>query len=539
MVPFVQVFLLEDLGCTKTFVGVLMVVNGVANIIFTWFWGYLSDKFGRKPFVNICAAYVIITPLVWIFVNPGNYMVLLLLLYFISGIFWAGLNINIFTLLMGLVPDEGKSKYFAGFYITVGLSGAVAPVIGGILMELVGSVNLGLFVLTNFQLILVLAFLLRCGAYVLLLKVREPEEVSTGYVLKQFRMTNPFKVFINLFLFSSNVSQPKKVAIIKRLGETGSPLVVDELLTSLDDASHEVREEAIRALGKVKHGKAVEPLIERLDDHSSEIRSLAARALGDIQDSRSVPPLMKKLDSPDGKMRSEAADALGNIGDLAAFPKIIERLKADKDPQVVVSTAGALGKLGRLSAIWEILPILRRTDNPTIRQELATAIGNLLGRHGEFYELLQEDQQFAGSGCSRMLEAFFRSVSRIVESRSTTLADREKITECIMQALNQQDHSEVARQANVVCQRVIFQFLCRVSEEQRWPRESWRDVVYAGYLKQLEGLSTVDHRLVNNAWYVLHMAQDEKNGCAEETLLVFYALRNVGERVRELYMRKE
>lgn len=538
-IPFTQILLLENLSCSKSYIGFMVLLNGISNILFTWIFGYLSDKFSRKPFLIICAFVLTFAPLVWIFVTPSNYNAILIPFYIISGVFWAGLNISVFTLLLSLVPDAGKSKYYALFYITVGLGGAVAPIAGGLILKYISVVAIGSLIVSNYQLIFFIGFLIRIIAMGVVFKVHEPAEVSTGYVLKQFRMTNPFKVFINLFLFSSNVSETKKAAIVRKLGETRSPLVVDELMASLDDTSSEVRKEAIRALGHVGDRRVVDLLLDRLNDQSKEVQELAVDALGELKDERSINSLLEKLDSEDSKIRSIATEALGKIGNYRAVEKIREVLRQDTNLEVVTSSAKALSRIGEIQAIWEILPILRKTDEGPIRRELATAVGNLLGKHGEFYSLLKEEEELMGSGCSRMLDEYFKDVRIPIGKTHTLIMERDKVISMIIASYNDAQVAETLVLLNALNQRILYQSLQMIATKQGWPQSLRQEIVFAGHIQKSEKLEGIDYRLSTNAWLIYHLADDVKELSKTEVLLAFYALRNLGKRLYKLYKREE
>jgi hypothetical protein len=129
------------------------------------------------------------------------------------------------------------------------------------------------------------------------------------------------------------------------LGLIGDSRAVDPLIGTLKDADFELREEAAHALGLIGDSRAVDPLIGALKDSNSDIRRDAAYALGYIRDPRTVEPLVAALKDPDSGVKRGAAEALGKTKDPRAVEPLIATLK-DSDTSVKLGAAKALGEIG-------------------------------------------------------------------------------------------------------------------------------------------------------------------------------------------------
>ena len=130
-------------------------------------------------------------------------------------------------------------------------------------------------------------------------------------------------------------------SVVRALGGTNDPRVVEPLLRALDDAA--VRDSAAIALGELKDPRAVEPLVRTLKDQNHSGGSSAAAALIKLG-SPSVEPLAKALNDTDQDVRRLAVIALGEIKDPQAIEALTERLK-DESPEVRQTAQEAIEKI--------------------------------------------------------------------------------------------------------------------------------------------------------------------------------------------------
>jgi HEAT repeat protein/predicted NACHT family NTPase len=160
------------------------------------------------------------------------------------------------------------------------------------------------------------------------------------------------------------------------LGYIASDKAVGPLLEALSDQDSAVRWSAAMALRNIPSEKAVDRLVNALSDSNADVRYHAASALGQIGSDRAVEPLIMLLTSDaDPKSRSSAAYALSNIKSKKALVPLIECL-ADPDPQVRTGVAYALGSTYSEEAIG---PLTERfgDDVPGVREAVAVALGRI------------------------------------------------------------------------------------------------------------------------------------------------------------------
>ena len=206
---------------------------------------------------------------------------------------------------------------------------------------------------------------------------------------------------------------PRATRALRTMERADDDLPAADIIDRLDDADHEVREEAARALGRIRSPEAVEPLIRHLQDPGSTIRPQAARALGQIGDRRAIEALTECLASGSVELQEACAEALGDVGGRMPIRRLIRLLGEQRHERVIVSGAEAVSEHGIVEAAWEILPRMHSTKNPVLRRQLAIAIGNLLGRPGEFYPYLTGERAQEGRRLGTLVRCARRAMAAV------------------------------------------------------------------------------------------------------------------------------
>jgi HEAT repeat protein len=233
------------------------------------------------------------------------------------------------------------------------------------------------------------------------------------------------------------------------------PKTAARLVALLDDAEPAVRREAALALGRFGGDSAVEALLARLDDPDSDLQAEVVMALGLTGDARAAAPLLAKLTSPNEIIREYAAHALGELQRPEVAQALMELVRRDPSPNVFGRGALALARLGALDAVWEIMPRMHQSHNVGLRRQLAMAVGNLIGRPGEFYDLLNEEIHKPGS---RVID--------ITRNTATVLRRKAKRSQAGPQA-DQAPHLLIsAQQAELAAEEFEFQRYDLALEQQ-------------------------------------------------------------------------
>ncbi|MBN1421988.1 MAG: MFS transporter, partial [Planctomycetes bacterium] len=402
--PFFYPFLLRDLDMGYLQIALYFeLVQYVAFAVSYWVWGYFIDRFGNKPVLLVCSAGIVTVSLIYLPTARGLLWPLAVM-SIVSGTCWAGQQIALVNLQIGLPPRESRASYIAAFLLATGLASVLGCVTGGAIATIFADLRatfLG-FPFSEYKLLFILSSALRLLPLIPLARLEEAGCKPVGYVLRAFRTPHPFKLFYALHSIDRAERETDHRRAIRTLASARSILASDRLLEAAADPDPEVRHEAIEGLARLRDPEVSDELIEKLREASHEIRSAAAETLGRTRDPGSIPLLLRQLQSPDPDIRQGAAAALGEIGDPAAAVSLRERLATETDPGVAAAVARALGQFGSLQGIASLLPLLERTADELVRSQIGIAIGNIVGDPGTFYGILARERRTTGSGGQRL-----------------------------------------------------------------------------------------------------------------------------------------
>ncbi|MCJ7817266.1 MAG: MFS transporter, partial [Candidatus Thorarchaeota archaeon] len=151
--PFFTVYLLSDLDIGLPFVTILVALTSLVSIIFFRFWGRLSDRFSNKSILQVSAPLYIIATVMWTFTPVARvYSVLiplLLLIHLISGFAAAGVNLASANIGLKLAPRGESTAYLAARGSIVAVAGSIAPLIGGVLGDILSRYTLSLTIIED------------------------------------------------------------------------------------------------------------------------------------------------------------------------------------------------------------------------------------------------------------------------------------------------------------------------------------------------------------------------------------------------------
>lgn len=209
MAPYTPVFLLKEISLNQYTIGIYIALFTLTHITTTMIWGNISDRFGHRPVLVICVLAVSFIPLGFAITTPRNYWLIMPILHLIAGIFWAGIGLSLFNLLMALLPEKGKSKFVSSFFLLCGIFGVIGPLVGALIMDVFRkfSISISGLPITNYSMLFVFAVILRIFAFVMLMRVRVSGEISAPALVRQFRPINPFMAFANLSMAVRTFSQ--------------------------------------------------------------------------------------------------------------------------------------------------------------------------------------------------------------------------------------------------------------------------------------------------------------------------------------------
>ena len=135
---------------------------------------------------------------------------------------------------------------------------------------------------------------------------------------------------------------------IRVLGKVGGQVVLQHLVSLLQDSSPDIRSAAVSALGDIRSWSTTASLLPLLQDDVLVVRATTAQALGKIGDPSALSALEKSLSSAEhyhrGQslwIRSHFVKAMGSIRDKKAYPALFRALD-DADKSVARAAIEAL-----------------------------------------------------------------------------------------------------------------------------------------------------------------------------------------------------
>jgi MFS family permease len=132
--PFYHVFMFEQLNFSAFDVGILSTLTALGGALALPAWGRLLDRFGNKPVMAFALIAWQLQNFLWCFLTPANRH-LLYGMWVFGGLTSACFILGQFTILLRLLPVEAKSLAI-GFNLAVtSLVAAVAPIIGGAVLQ--------------------------------------------------------------------------------------------------------------------------------------------------------------------------------------------------------------------------------------------------------------------------------------------------------------------------------------------------------------------------------------------------------------------
>ncbi len=158
--PFITVYMIQAVEFDVATIGMATTVSVFSGMIGMRLFGKLHDRLGmiQTMYFGLAAP---VLPVLWLWVQaPWQAF----LVQSLAGLTWAGYNLGAFNLLLASTPNEHRPRYVALHSTVIAIVGALAPIIGGWLLDAAG-----------FLPVFSLSTIMRSVAFILfIVLVREP-----------------------------------------------------------------------------------------------------------------------------------------------------------------------------------------------------------------------------------------------------------------------------------------------------------------------------------------------------------------------------
>lgn len=400
MLGFVPLYLKDAIGIATGKVVWVDIGSMTGTLIFVFFWGWASDRFGSKPVMITSLAMASLLPIGWIFMprNSDLSLYFSLGISFIAGSAFVGWLISAITiyLVTTAIPDEKRPSYMPVFYSLWGVCSGLGPLTGGWILKVCAGFNhqVAGFEFDRFSILFLYGFLLLILAIKYISILRSDGDVSAQQLVGMVVQSNPLITFNNMLRYRWAGDENKRVDAAEKLGTSRAMLSSEELLDALDDPSFNVRHEAINALSKLKPTqKIIDRLLLVLGGDQPDLALTAAWSLGKLGDQNAIIALREMLLSEYELLQARCARSLALLGDLQSAEFMLGKLQNEPDKGLCVAYASALSILGYEKGLHDTLELLEEIEQDTGRSETALAVARYIGGEQRYIRLHRKFKQ--------------------------------------------------------------------------------------------------------------------------------------------------
>lgn len=368
-------YALETLHLPFTVVVGTTVMQALGIVLASGMWGFLSDKYGNRPVLILSGLGIATNSFAWLLTNPANptgSAILLLCAHVLMGVFWCGVNLAQFNLLLATADPADRAPYLGAGMTVQAVVGGIAPLLGAWLMA---TLRVHLEPVTAYKIVFGSAFFLRALGIAFLVPVREEGSENVQTTLRHLRKVTPRGMMAMRHLTRSDDSDTRESAI-RAAGVEGYAFASDEIIKALHDPSPKVRRQAATSIATLRDPRGAAELIHQLEEHPDLVEEETIEALGMLGDSSATPALTKLLRSPSSILRRAAAKALGRIADPAAVAALVQAAGEPGDIDVRRAALQAL-RLAQAADAAQVVADALFDPHPSVRIAAAEAVEEL------------------------------------------------------------------------------------------------------------------------------------------------------------------
>lgn len=131
--PFINVYMVEEVNFNVGVISLVATVSVLGTLVGMRIMGRLHDRFGITSTMKF-GLLIPLIPIAWLWVqHPWQAY----LVEAMSAFTWAGYNLGAFNLLLASTPNDHRPQYVAIHTTLISLVGAIGPLLGGWLLEVI------------------------------------------------------------------------------------------------------------------------------------------------------------------------------------------------------------------------------------------------------------------------------------------------------------------------------------------------------------------------------------------------------------------
>jgi Na+/melibiose symporter-like transporter len=393
VMPVLPVYLRQVLELSAQFVAALLLTHVIGALAGYRLWGLLGDAVGYRPLLLGLALLTAATMPLWLLLPPATVvawpnaaalagMGAVLLWSLLQGAMMeAGIGLATTAMVHHAVDRDEALEAMSTFGLAISFATAMWAALSGWFLQSVVLPAEQAVWLHGLVYVDPMKWWLAVGVPLVLLVVvvaawRLPNARSDADLADFFAgiAHNPWRSLREgRHLFAD--AERERLRLARLLGQGDNPLNTAPLVRLFDDASFDVRVEAIRSAARQNPDRVAPQLEALLVEGDEPVWEHAVWSLGELAWRPAVPRLLDLL-SPTMPVtvRVVAARALGKIGDQAAVPALSGLLHEPTSAGVHASAGRALLRLHATECAAELLTLLRDHEDRHERYELMAVL---------------------------------------------------------------------------------------------------------------------------------------------------------------------
>ena len=182
----------------------MMALYSAGSAVTLWGFGALADRVGSKPLLGASGIILVAHFTLWGAIAAGVIaptLWVIVLLQMTSALGSALLTLPNTRLLMAVVPEMGRSHFFALFSVITSLTAGVFPILWGLLVDSLAGwkIRWGVIELNQFSVCYALILAISLFAHIYWARLMEPKAMPTDLFLHELIVKTPSRALSRLF----------------------------------------------------------------------------------------------------------------------------------------------------------------------------------------------------------------------------------------------------------------------------------------------------------------------------------------------------
>lgn len=392
--PFIIVYCKSVYQQSDGLVTVFTIFSTFGALLMGFIMRLVIDRLGSKPMyviftaISLCS---IIPALIAPGIGSGLFAFIFLCIFSaVTNMGFAGQENAAQTYFLSMIPKDSVMDLSMLYFFILGGTGAIGSIFGGAFLDFLSG--LGFPVVWSFRLFFLLSVVLILFGIHIQKKLTDMGSYPVKDVLAILFSPRDLRALTLLRKLDTSEDPDRKTKIIAELGEVGSRVSSDTLLTHLSSPRFAVRYEALQSVASLKRldSRMRDALLSELEHGEFTTAALAARFLGKFKMAQAVPKLYGTLKSPDYRLVGESMLALARLEDSKGQFIVSDILLNTANPFILIRGVQAMEEWGTPASIPILLDLLRNEELPAhIADETILVLCHLLNLPKKFFYLFE------------------------------------------------------------------------------------------------------------------------------------------------------